>query len=44
MAERALMDEIRWASIALAASLESSDDQRPTVSIRSALYLFVTSK
>jgi len=33
MAERALTDEMRWASIALAASFESSDDHRPTVRI-----------
>ena len=35
MAERALMEEIRWANMALAASLESSEDQRPTVKILS---------
>ena len=29
--------ERTWASMALAASLESSDDQRPTVRIRSVL-------
>ena len=44
MAERALMDEIRWVSIVLAASLENSDDQKPTVSILSVLYLFVISR
>ena len=37
IAESALMDEMRWASIAFAASLESSEDQRPTVRIRSVL-------
>ena len=38
MAERALTEEMRWASMALAASLESSEDQRPTVRMRSWLY------
>jgi hypothetical protein len=33
MAERALTEEMRCASMALAASLESSEDQRPTVRI-----------
>jgi hypothetical protein len=37
MAESALMDEIRCASIALAANFDSSDDQRPTVKMRSVL-------
>jgi hypothetical protein len=36
MADKALMEEIRWANMALAASLESSDDQRPTVKILSS--------
>lgn len=34
IAERALIDEMRCANIALAASLESSEDHRPTVRIR----------
>ena len=37
MADSALMDDIRCANIALAASLDSSDDQRPTVKMRSVL-------
>jgi len=37
MAESALMDEMRCASMALAANFDSSDDQRPTVKIRSVL-------
>lgn len=37
MAERALIEEMRWARSALAASLDNSDDQRPTVRIRSRL-------
>ena len=43
MAERALIDEIRCASIALAANFDSSDDQRPTVKIRSVLHECVRS-
>jgi hypothetical protein len=39
MAESALMDEIRCASIALAANFDSSDDQRPTVKMRSVLHM-----
>lgn len=37
MAESALMEEIRCASMALAANLDNSDDQRPTARIRSLL-------
>jgi hypothetical protein len=32
-----LIDEMRWANMAFAANLDSSDDQRPTVRIRSVL-------
>lgn len=38
MADNAFTEEIRWASMALAANLDSSDDQRPTVRMRSLLY------
>ena len=37
IAERALMEEMRCASMALAASLDSSEDHRPTVKILSCL-------
>lgn len=37
MADSALIEEIRWASMALAANLDSSDDQTPTVRMRSTL-------
>lgn len=35
--EKALVEEIHWASMVLAASLESSEDQRPVVRIQSTL-------
>jgi hypothetical protein len=37
MADNALMDEMRWASMALAASFDNSDDHKPTVRIFSCL-------
>jgi hypothetical protein len=40
MADSALIDEIRWANMALAANLDSSEDQRPTVRMRSVLGWF----
>src|SRR6266849_1732123 len=39
MADSALIDEMRWAKIALAANLDSWNDQRPTVRMRSVLGL-----
>jgi hypothetical protein len=39
IAESALIDEIRCASMALAAILDNTEDQRPTVRMRSCLKL-----
>lgn len=38
MAESALMEEMRCASMAFAASFESSEDHKPTVRMRLLLY------
>ena len=37
MPDSALIDETRWAKVALAANLDSSDDERPTVRMRPVL-------